>query len=36
METKPTVLPFADSLNGDLLWAGLLTAVSVGVLYYFA
>lgn len=24
------------SLNSDLLWAGLLTAASVGVLYYFA
>ena len=24
------------SINNDLLWAGLLTAVSVGVLYYFA
>ncbi len=28
--------PSSVSLNNDLLWAGLLTAVSVGVLYYFA
>ncbi|GAB3641555.1 sodium:solute symporter family transporter [Spirosoma arcticum] len=36
-ETKLiTVVQAGVSLDGDLLWAGLLTAASVGVLYYFA
>lgn len=36
-ETRPvTVVRAGISLDGDLLWAGLLTAASVGVLYYFA
>ena len=30
------VLRAGFALNGDSLWAGLLTAISVGVLYYFA
>lgn len=36
-ETRPVAVVRAGiSFDGDLLWAGLLTAVSVGVLYYFA
>lgn len=36
-EQKPAaILKAGFSLNNDLLWAGLLTAVSIGVLYYFA
>jgi SSS family solute:Na+ symporter len=36
-EPQPTVVARAGfSLSNDLLWAGLLTSVSVGVLYYFA
>lgn len=41
-ETRPVAVvraggPAAQiSLDGDLLWGGLLTAASVGVLYYFA
>ena len=36
-EPRPTTVAKAGfGLDNDLLWAGLLTAVSVGVLYYFA